>query len=313
MKVTKALIQSVQPFDPADHALRKRLYKIIPRIPRELRALMVSLEDDSDAMQRALKDVEETHFQLLRDQPLSYHDYALIELEGAAARRRVSKHMLAQVKELRVGQWFVIRQDNGLSLRACLSLKLEEYDQLLFTNRAGARVVQKSFEDFAYLLSSGSAQTLQAANAFSQGLLSSAGLTKAATDLPAASTAINVAAPTPPEPQEKLVTGLPTDIVEKEAITETDASPEMTIGSWVAFSNNGQRRLCKLAARISDKDWYLFVNRKGKRDCELNSASLKALVAAGELELVTDVTHFEETVDTIVQDFRKLSHEDPQS
>jgi hypothetical protein len=311
VRVTKALVQSVQPFDSTDDVHRKRLYKIIPKIPRELRALMVSLEDDSDAMQRALKDVEETHFQLLRDRPLSYHDYALIELEGAAARRRVSKHMLAQVEELQVGQWFVIRQDDGHSLRACLSLKLQEYDQLLFTNRAGARVLQKSFEDFAYLLSSGSAHALQPTNAFSQSLQRTAGLAQAGTDLPPANLTTVIAATPAPKPPERAVATPATKIEHSQRIIESDQPPEMAIGTWVVLSNDGQRRLCKLAAKMSDKDWYLFVNRKGKRDCELSSDSLKALVAAGEIEFVADVSRFEETVDTIVQDFRKLASEDP--
>ena len=75
-------------------------------------------------------------------------------------KTRVAEQLVEQVLPLQEGQWFKLSSEQGKESRICLALKLDEYQQMLFVNRAGARAMQKTFEEFSYLLSSGVAELL---------------------------------------------------------------------------------------------------------------------------------------------------------
>jgi hypothetical protein len=64
--------------------------------------------------------------------------------------------------------------DDAHALPVRLALKLEDYGQLLFVNRVGAKALSKSFEEFAYLIRSRKARPLSAETVFSKALLQAA-------------------------------------------------------------------------------------------------------------------------------------------
>ncbi len=139
MMVTDTLVWTVQPFDSKNDEHRQRLYKIIPKVPKELRQLLLSLENDPDAAEQAMTLVEEMHFRLLRNAPPPFKRFEPLDLGAAANRGRVSKQMLLQLAAFEPGQWFLIQQENGQSLRVRLALKLDDFEQLLFVSRSGAK------------------------------------------------------------------------------------------------------------------------------------------------------------------------------
>jgi hypothetical protein len=66
------------------------------------------------------------------------------------------------------GQWLIYQRDDGEKLRCRLVMKTEEASQLLFVNVLGAKCLEKSLEEFAYLLAARHVRLLDADNNFSQ-------------------------------------------------------------------------------------------------------------------------------------------------
>ncbi len=81
---------------------------------------------------------------------------------------------------------------------------------------------------------------------------------------------------------------------------------EISIGSWVMFSDTDSEQLCKLAARIDSIDRLLFVNERGVKQRELNHATIKALLDAGLCEVVPGGPRFQQTVSEMVRNFRSV-------
>jgi hypothetical protein len=68
--------------------------------------------------------------------------------------------------------------------------------------------------------------------------------------------------------------------------------------------------MCKLAARIDSLDKWMFVNNRGVKQRELNTEELSALQDSGQCELVTNESRFEQTVASVVKDFRSPQGEE---
>ena len=179
LKITETLVWTVQPSEAMPDARRQRLYKIIPQLPRELNELLVSLDNSIADKERVIAQIEEVHFQILREQPLERLEPEPIVNSPKKIRTRVAEQLVEQVLPLKEGQWFKINSDQGQQSRICLTLKLNEHQQMLFVNRAGAKAMQKTFEEFSYLISSGVAEALPEGSGFSATLRDCAGLEKA--------------------------------------------------------------------------------------------------------------------------------------
>jgi hypothetical protein len=304
LKVTRTLIWTVQPIDGIDDNERQRLYKLIPLIPRELEGLLASLQSDPSERKQAIATIEDMHFRLLRNRPPKFQPHEPILLGPGNANTSVSEHMLEQIKPLKPGQWFKISTEDGPNLRVQLALKMDEYHQLLFVNRAGIKAMQKTFEEFAYLLSSGVARPCPVVPAFSVSLLKSL-------DMEAEARAASIATPSGESGNKTALSPRVQELRKRrERATGEDDSTALVIGSWVSFTDGDEPQTCKLAARIDSLDKWMFVNNRGVKQRELNSEELAALKEAGQCELVTSESRFEQTVATVVKDFRSPQGEE---
>lgn len=336
--VTDTLVWTMQPCDLSDEDHRQRLYKVIPKIPRELRQLLVSLKNDNAATESALATIEDIHFGLLRSRPPKFQSAPQIDLGPTATRTRVSKHMLQQIEALDAGQWFVIEQGDGKELRAQLALKLDDYGQLLFVNGIGARALSKSFEEFAFLLSNRRAHHLSTESVFSRSLQLAAGDILVKQDVAEDGEEemefvdfevvdfevvdFELAAEPDPAAAEDVEDVAVAEDVEDASSQEGEPALEtlpgqavldrLAIGSWVLFKSETGNTLCKLAVRITGKDQFLFVNNRGKRQHELNSAELRQLIEDNQLELVEEKSSFEDAVSNLVRNFRDNNTEEAQ-
>lgn len=158
--LTSQLVASVQ--DPGgDNERRQQIYALIAEVGPELRAVLGEHAPDPQALERQLALIEEHHLRLLRGQSLTIAPFALIANDDPwlSSSTSISRDLLQQVTELELGRWFLLRGADG-ELRIKLVLKMKSTGQLLFVNRMGVKALQKSFEEFAYLLSLGSAVAL---------------------------------------------------------------------------------------------------------------------------------------------------------
>lgn len=150
--LTQRLVDSLQ--DPgADAERRQRLYAVIPEIGAELRETLAAHAPESSVLEQQLALIETHHLALLKGRPLPTVACTLLAnndpwLDESAA---LSRDLLQRVAVLEVGTWFLLRNETG-ETRIRLVLKMEDTAQLLFVNRVGIKALQKSFEEFAYLL-----------------------------------------------------------------------------------------------------------------------------------------------------------------
>jgi hypothetical protein len=158
-RLTERLVASLQPAGSDDEA-RQQLYALIPDVGTELGALLDERAHDRGVLEQQLALIETQHLLLLRGNEPPAADFQLIANNDPwLSTTTISASLLQRVAVLEPGSWFVLRDAAG-ELRIKLILKLDDSTQLLFVNRLGVKVLQKSFEEFAYLLSVGAAHQM---------------------------------------------------------------------------------------------------------------------------------------------------------
>ena|GEM_PF-6298232 len=74
--------------------------------------------------------------------------------------KHVSQQLVTNSKQFKENQWFLLRNEQGEPVRCKLLVKLEQYNQLIFSNFVGQCSLVSSYDDFAYLLSAKHLQPL---------------------------------------------------------------------------------------------------------------------------------------------------------
>lgn len=162
--LTARLVDSLQ--DPGgDSEQRQRLYSSIPDISAELRAMLSEHAPEQAVLEQQLALIEAHHLALLKGRSLPAAHCTLIANDDpwADATTTVSRDLLQRVAMLELGTWFLLRDGDSES-RIKLVLKMDDTAQLLFLNRVGVKALQKSFDEFAYLLALDAVAPLPAAN-----------------------------------------------------------------------------------------------------------------------------------------------------
>ena len=164
--LTDTLIWTYQPIDMEQENAeqdKQKLYRLIEHLPKEVSGLMVALEHNTDATEAALETLEADHVSLVSGMDLDYVEFDAIASEATLSSSKVSQVLLRKVNDLAPGQWF--GHEDGSLIK--LVLKLDDVQQLVFTNRNGMKVMQKSYDEFAYDLSTHVVRTINPNAAFS--------------------------------------------------------------------------------------------------------------------------------------------------
>ena len=172
-KITETLVLTYQTIDPKKKGATRRqqhLYSVIEDLPNEIKSLLVALTHNTAIAESALQVIESDHVTIVSGQALDYVEFEPLESDDLTLiNSKVCKILLRKVKALEVGQWFTFtegKSENDGAIRIKLVLKLDDVRQLLFSNRNGMKVLQKSYEEFAYYLASHTVKTLNRGDAF---------------------------------------------------------------------------------------------------------------------------------------------------
>ena len=144
-------------------------YQLIPRVPDALRACLVSIADPVE-MDSWIEQIEALHMRILIGSAVELQvaelPSSLSETIGVNAN--VSEALLEQVALIPVGNWIIYQRENGEVTRCRLVLKLDDAGQMLFVNVLGAKCLEKTFEEFAYLLAARHVRLMDEDSHFSQ-------------------------------------------------------------------------------------------------------------------------------------------------
>lgn len=150
LKTAHWLVQSFTP--PVDEAARQHQYQLISRLPALLQRLLVGTSPTD--LDEWLARLEKLHMQVLTGKTVALQPAE--PLPGAeednGVDTNISDSLLKQVASITEGQWLVYQREGEPPRPLRLALKLEEAGQLLFVNILGAKCLEKSVEEFAYLL-----------------------------------------------------------------------------------------------------------------------------------------------------------------
>jgi hypothetical protein len=171
---TETLLDSFQSMEAADDTRRQHIFEVVTQLPKEMRRWLLSLHHDTEAVNEAMGLVEFAHLRILRRQPLELQHVLPIVVEGEHASADDAQSPGA-MKKLQEGQWFAVESADGM-VRVQLVLKVEQSQQLLFTNLAGIKVLQLGFTEFGRLLSQGKVKTLHSGATFSLCLAHAVGI-----------------------------------------------------------------------------------------------------------------------------------------
>jgi hypothetical protein len=148
---------------------KQHSYQLIPQVPDALRACLVSIADPAE-MDVWIEQVEALHMRILIGSAVELHvaelPSSLSDTVGVNAN--ISEALLEKVALIPVGNWIIYQRENGEVIRCRLVLKLDDVGQMLFVNVLGAKCLEKTFEEFAYLLAARHVRLMNEDNHFSQ-------------------------------------------------------------------------------------------------------------------------------------------------
>ncbi len=167
MQTAELLLESIK--QPENEQEKQRIYQLISKIPVLLAKTLVGIGDPAE-LENWQRAIESLHMQMLLDGKLELRDAEPLSIldDENGVTTNISAALLEQVAQIPEGQWLIYRKDSGENLRCRLAMKMEDAGQLLFVNVLGAKCLQKSLEEFAYLLAARHVMLLNADNNFSQ-------------------------------------------------------------------------------------------------------------------------------------------------
>lgn len=342
-KITETLVRTYQAIDPDNEDSDKdkqHLYRVIEHLPSEIKTLLVALAHNTATAESSLKIIESDHVSIVSGQTLDYVEFEPLESdESAFIGSKVSKILLRKVKAFEVGQWFTFTEGDS-AVRIKLVLKLDDVRQLLFTNRNGMKVLQKSYEEFAYYLASHTVKALNRGGVFKstyrnyfegligeyekhQKLIANRKIEVEEQDIErksarekALSEAKKLAIDREDAKREKLILikQAQLDVAKVEAGKAENAGlvskyklsvAQLNTGALLTLPNKDDKPAkCKLAVKITSADKMIFVNLKGIRVGEYSSIQLVQLLVAGLASIQDDGIEFEDTLAQVVSKLR---------
>ncbi len=162
---TETLLDSLQCLEEVEEPRRQYIFEVVSQLPKEMRRWLLSLHHDTEAVNEAMGLVERAHLRILRRQTLELQRIEPLVAEGEHIHGGGKKNPNA-MKQWQEGQWFSVDSDDGL-VRVQLVLKIEQSQQLLFTNMAGIKALQLSFAEFDRLFEQNKVKALNSGASFS--------------------------------------------------------------------------------------------------------------------------------------------------
>ena len=146
-------------------------YETVETLAHDIEQLLVSLEHDRNASRKQLAEIESIHVAIMSGEQPAYQDWTPLKVDEVLGNTTaVSKDLVNQVESLDLGQWFVFLGGEGPARHIKLVLKMDDLQQLLFTNRNGQKALQPTFDEFAYYLTSATTQPLPPPHAIGRNL-----------------------------------------------------------------------------------------------------------------------------------------------
>ena len=330
-RLTETLIWSFQPIEDGNAGHRSRVIDSISELSEQLREFAVGLHH-SDSLNGELALIEAQHLQILKGEPLNYQPFQLIDNSDSMLKTSVSvsQQLLRQVDALKPGEWFVYHHPDQQQ-RIKLLLKMEQEQQLLFSNFFGIKAAQFNFDEFAYLLSSQQIQRLSDHNPLQttgENLLRDLQqqrqqvaqqaeahqlrleqqrqqlvLAKQRAEQKAAQArAAELAAQREASRRQRQLHEQHSQAQREKAVLQQ--LDKLRAGAVLGFQEGQSHHHCRLAAILQHNDQLVFVNREGVKQYTLSRQQLLEQILAGSAKIIDPGSQFDSTLQQVVNNLR---------
>lgn len=241
---------------------------------------------------------------------------------------------------METGQWYTYT-DKKKSQHFKLVLKLDDVHQLLFTNRNGMKVMQKSFDEFAYYLSSHIVRQINQETAFSSAFNSyfegvveehkrhqkliaerrayvdqldeerKKAREKALREAKQLAAAREEADRDRQEAEKAALLAAAKSVAEQTENVEQVENYKLLVkrlstGAFLKLpTDENELAECKLAVRIASANRMIFVDRNGTKVGDYTEEQLVQLLVAGQAEISDTGVEFEDTLAQVVTKLRQ--------
>ncbi len=259
------------------------------------------------------------------------------------ATRQLRTVKSANEHQFSVGEWLQFFAEDDKELRCQFQIQVTGTDQLVFVNRYGQKVLQKSTQDMKACLDAGIARLMPNAKIFSTSLTHAIVRLEHLRSTEKQRKAIKVKAVAQQrlrkekqasmqlqekqerkqaqikaeheakrleqaqlEAQQLQAMKLEEEEQEHRQVEGEAVVAALTLGTWAYISLKSNEPIrCKLAVSIASTERHVFVDRVGSKVAELTKGQLIAMFVAGSVTFQEPEQHFENRLENIVRGLRR--------
>ncbi len=330
VKITQAMIWSLQPIDESNEKSRQQLQQLMTTLPDQIRTFLQSLQFDTTQVEQSLGDLEGEYETLQEGTPLDSSDFEMLTVDAVELEQfaRPDPELLEKVRAIKPGQWFLYDDKGERIARIKLILKWDDGEQLAFSNQNRRKVLPMKYPEFAYHLSTGVIKPLQPKTSCTS--IIKAKLLKVIKDHQRQKIKVEEVAQV--DREELNETYVPRRAVAREhaieqarqnarSKIEREGRQQHKIAQKVQASNavveslrvdawvklpivEGILTECRLAAIIAATDNYIFVNRSGAKVAEYSAHELVQSFITEQSEVVDTGAEFDDVLASVVTGLR---------
>jgi|TARA_Y100000031_G_scaffold124780_1_gene140770 hypothetical protein len=330
LKMTQAMIWSLQPIDESNEKSRQQLQQIMTTLPGQIRTFLESLPFDTTQVEQSLGDLEGEYETLQEGSALDSSDFEMLtaDVEETAQFAESDAALMAKVRSFKPGQWFLYDDKGERIARIKLILKWDDGEQLAFSNQNRRKVLPMKHAELAYHLSTGVVKPLQPKTScisiikskllkvikghqrqkikveeVTQVEREQLNETYVKGRAAAREHAIEQARANAHRKKER--EARQQHKVEQKVQASTRLVESLRVDAWVKLPiMEGILTECRLAAIILATDKYIFVNRSGAKVAEYAAHELVQSFITEQSEVVDSGAEFEDVLASVVTGLR---------
>ncbi|MAZ89876.1 MAG: hypothetical protein CL693_19750 [Cellvibrionaceae bacterium] len=228
----------------------------------------------------------------------------------------VDQSMLDDLARFQEGDWFnfVAESKDAPLIKGKLLSKLPQHDRLLFVRYNGRKLAEYSFSDFSLALASKIARPIKQNHLYARTLKNTLQQLDRRyqhhlklEQRVAENVAMQQAAAKAKQEAQALRKQSPArtrnDIPDQDKTLIREQLSALHVGAWIEIKSPNKQ--LKLSVKLQASDKYIFTDRVGKKAADHSLAELVAMMAQGELSILSQGEHFENSLEKVVRGLRK--------
>ncbi len=258
---------------------------------------------------------------ILQDIPITCIEFSKLEHVGKDTHQAVlDQSMIDDLERFQIGDWFSFQSDDDCktTVKAKLLLKQSHKDQLLFVRYNGRKFADYSFSEFSLALAAKVAKPIKRRHLYARTLKTTLQqldrryqhhlkLEQRIAETQARDIAANKAQQEAQTLEQRLcANGHDQNLSPSDKANYEQVLSALHVGAWLELQREDQETVrLKLSVKLQSSDKYIFTDRLGKKAADHKMSELVNLMASGQLSVLSQGEHFENSLEKVVRGLRK--------